>query len=100
MVAKKQFAEHKRPTIPKFMPFIVSDCGELSPMANDLGDWLVEQYKRKLIKDGTRADGYTTSQLLHRFRHRLKIGVQEAIAAGLGAMICSAGRPWGGGLGR
>jgi hypothetical protein len=100
MVTKKQHAEHKRTTIPRFLPFVVSDCGELSPTANEVEEWLVEQYRRKVLKCKDRADGCTTSELVHRFRHKLKIGVQEAIAAGLGSMILSAGRPWGGGLGR
>jgi hypothetical protein len=99
MIAKKQCTEGKRSNIPKFMPFVVSDCGELSPCANEVEDWIVDQYKRKLTKSGSRADGYTTSELVHKFRHKIKIGVQEAIAAGLGSMIQAAGRPWGG-LGR
>jgi hypothetical protein len=99
MVAKKQHQERKRTTIPKFVPFVVSDSGELSPAAYEVQEWLVEQYRRKSLKSKDRSDGCTTTELVHRFRHKLKIGVQEAVAAGLGAMILSAGQPWGSGLG-
>ena len=87
MVAKKQHTEHKRTTIPRFLPFVVSDCGELSPTANEVEEWLVEQFRRKVLKCKDRADGCTTSELVHRFRHKLKIGVQEAITAGLGSVL-------------
>lgn len=96
LVAKKQVAEHKRNSLPKFTPFIVSDCGELSPMAYDLQEWLVEQYRRKCAKESPRADGCTAAELVYQFRHKLKVGVQLAIAAGLGAMIQAAGQPWRG----
>jgi len=56
-VAKKQLSEHKRNSLPKFTPFIVSDCGELAPMAFDFQEWLVEQFR--LLK------GRTTSRWMH-----------------------------------
>ena len=78
------------------MPFVVSDFGELSPAATDLQEWLVDQYKKKCVKQGSRADGCSTNELVRQFKHRLKIGIQLAIAAGLGAMIQAAGQPWAG----
>jgi hypothetical protein len=87
MVAKKQHADKKRFSLPTFIPFAVSDIGELSPAASDLQEWIVEQYRRKCAKEKSRADGCSTSDLV---RH-----IQFAIAAGLGAMIQVAGQPWG-----
>jgi len=96
LVAKKQHSEHKRTSIPKFLPFVVSDCGELAPRAYDLQEWLVDQFRLKCAKEGRRSDGCTTADLVREFRHKLKVAVQLAVAAGLGAMICAAGQPWQG----
>ena len=95
MVAKKQHSEHKRNTVPKFMPFIVSDCGELAPLAYDLQEWIVEQFRQKCLREGPRSDGCRPSDRVREFRHELKVGVQVAVAAGLGSMIQGAGHAWG-----
>ena len=96
MVARKQHMDGKRNILPSFVPFIVSDFGELSPAATDLQDWLVDQFRKRCAKQGSRADGCSTNDLLRQFKHRLKIGIQLAIASGLGAMIQAAGQPWAG----
>ena len=95
MVAKKQYADGKRFSLPTFAPFAVSDVGELSPAATDLQEWIVEQYRRKCAKDKARKDGCSTADLVRQFRHKFKVDIQFAIAAGLGAMIQAAGQPWG-----
>jgi len=51
--------------------------------------------KKKYAKEKSRADGCSTSDLVRQFRHKFKIDIQFAIAAGLGAMIQVAGQPWG-----
>ena len=76
---------------PTFTPFAVSDVGELSPAAADLQEWIVEQYRRKCAKDKSRKDGCSTADLVRQFRHKFKVDIQFAIAAGLGAMIQAAG---------
>ena len=86
----------KRSSLPSFAPFVVSDFGELSPAAADLQEWIVEQFRRKCVKQGARANGTSTSDLVRQFRHKFKVGIQFAMAAGLGAMIQAAGQPWGG----
>ena len=96
MVATKQHADGRRASLPSFSPFIVSDLGELAPAATGLQEWIVEQYRLKLKKQGRRDDGCSTSDLVRKFRHKFKVGIQLAIASGLGAMIHSAGQPWGG----
>ena len=96
MVAKKQHMDGKRTSLPSFAPFVVSDFGELSPAAVDLQEWLVDQFKRKCIKRGTLGDGCSTLDLVRQFRHKFKVAIQFAMAAGLGAMIQAAGQPWGG----
>ena len=96
IVAKKQYSERKRTSIPKFSPFIVSDCGELAPMAYNLQEWIVEQYRLKCSRTGPRADGCVAATLVREFRHNLKVNIQFAVAAGLGAMIEAAGQPWQG----
>jgi hypothetical protein len=96
MVAKKQHIDGKRTSVPTFAPFVVSDFGELAPAAVDLQEWIVDQFRRKCIKHGTRADGCSTLELVRQFRHKFKVSVQFAMAAGLGAMIQAAGQPWGG----
>ena len=85
-----------RETNPTFAPFIVSDCGELAPKAYDVQEWIVSQYRLKCCKEGRRADGYTTADRVRQFRHRLKIGVQTAVACGLGTMMQFAGMSWRG----
>ena len=67
----------------------------MSPAASDLQEWIVEQYRRKCAKEKSRADACSTSDLVRQFRHKFKIDIQFAIAAGLGAMIQAAGQPWG-----
>ena len=95
MVATKQYADAKRASLPKFTPFIVSDFGEISPAATELQEWIVEQYRVRLKKQGRRDDGCSSSELVRQFRHKFKVGIQLAIASGLGAMIQAAGQPWG-----
>jgi hypothetical protein len=95
MVATKQHADGKRVSVPKFSAFIVSDLGELSPAATELQEWLVEQYRVRLKKQGRRDDGCSISELVRQFRHKFKVGIQLAIASGLGAQIQAAGQPWG-----
>ena len=95
-VAKKQKADGTRTSIPTFAPFVVSDCGELAPKAYDVQEWLVKQYRLKCSKEGRRADGCTTVELVRQFRHSLKMGVQMAVAAGLGTMMQFAGLAWRG----
>ena len=102
MVAAKQHLDGKRSSLPVFCPFVVSDFGELAPNAVDLQEWLVNQYRQRCIKQSKhsrRSDGCSTEDLVQRFRHKLKIGVQFAVASGLGNMIQAAGQPWGAGLG-
>jgi hypothetical protein len=96
LMAKKQHADGKRTVLPTFAPFVVSDFGELSPAATDLQEWIVEQFRRKCVKNKCRTDGCSTSDLVRQFRHKFKVDIQFAIAAGLGAMIQAAGQPWGG----
>ena len=91
----KQHADGKRSSSPVFAPFVVSDFGELAPAAVELQEWLVNQYRRRCTKLGHRADGCSTNALVQQFRHKLKIGIQTAVAAGLGNMIQAAGQPWG-----
>ena len=87
MIAAKQHLDGKRSTLPTFVPFVVSDFGELAPAAIDLQEWIVNQYRVRCLRLGRRADGCSTDDLVRNFRHRFKIGVQMAIATGLGAMI-------------
>lgn len=93
-MAKQQKAQNKRISIPTFTPFVISDCGELSPMAFELQEWIVEQYRRKCAKVSPRADGCTVPDLVRQFRHKLRVDIQLALAAGLGAMINAAGLAW------
>ncbi len=95
-VAKKQKSDGTRSSIPTFAPFVVSDCGELGPKAFDVQEWIVSQYRLKCCKEGRRADGCTTVDRVRQFRHRLKMGVQVAVACGLGTMIQFAGLSWRG----
>ncbi len=95
MAATKQHTDGKRSSLPKFSPFVVSDFGELSPAATELQEWLVDQYRVKLKKDGRRDDGCSNAELVRQFRHKFKVTVQLAIASGLGAMIQAGGQPWG-----
>ena len=96
LVAKKQVAQGKRAklSLPRFTPFVISDCGELAPQAYELQEWLVEQFRKKCAAGGPRADGCDRGDLVRDYRHRLKVAVQVALAAGLGAMINVAGQPW------
>ena len=95
VVAKKQRSEGKRDYLPTFSPFVVSDLDEMAPAAISLQEWLVEQYRRKLVNDGRRLDGCSTADLVRQFRHKFKVGIQLAIAGGLGGMIQAAGQHWG-----
>ena len=95
MIAAKQHMDGKRSTLPVFVPFVVSDFGELAPDAIDLQKWLVNQFRLRCIKLGRRPDGCSTDELVRHFRHRFKVDMQLAIATGMGCMIQSAGQPWG-----
>src|SRR5206468_1481012 len=95
-VAKKQKADRTRPSVPNFMPFVVSSLGDLAPKAFEVQEWLVSQYKRKCHSEGPRLDGCTVAERVREFRHSLKLGIQVAVAVGTGTMIQAAGRAWRG----
>jgi hypothetical protein len=63
VVAKRQHSQKKRASAPVFSPFVISDLGELAPMASDLQEFLVHQYKQKLTRAGPRADGCSLAEL-------------------------------------
>jgi len=94
LVAKKQAAEKKRKQAPIFSTFAVSDYGEIAPVAQDLQEWIVNQYWVKLEQAGKRADGCKTMDLVRGFRNRLRLGIQMAVATGCGEMMIKAGQPW------
>ena len=73
----------------------LSDLGELAPAAVELQEWLVNQFRLRCVKLGHRADGCSTDELVRSFRHKFKVGVQMAVASGIGSMIQAAGQPWG-----
>jgi hypothetical protein len=94
-VAGKQFRDGKRCSMPTFVPFAVSNLGELSPAAVELHDWISDQFRLKCIKEGARADGCNAPELVNAFRRKLRARTLFAVAAGIGSMICNAGLPWG-----
>ena len=94
-VAQKQTKEKKRLQCPTFTAFIVSDFGDLSPAALELQEWLVTAYAKKCERDGARADGCNSADLIRSFRQKFKLNVQLAIASGLGGMLLTAGQPFG-----
>jgi hypothetical protein len=91
LVAKKQATEGKRSTAPAFHPFVISDCGEVGPAGVQLQEWLVGCFRSR-IADVPRTDGLKLPDLLRDFRRRLKLTIQFALAAGIGAMINTAGQ--------
>jgi hypothetical protein len=95
LVAKKQALEKKRKQAPTFFTFAMSDYGETAPVAVEFQEWLVSQYRTKCEREGRRADGCKTVDLVYDFRHRLCIGIQLAVAAGCGEMLRRAGQAWG-----
>jgi hypothetical protein len=95
LVGKKQATEKKRKQAPHFAAFAVSDYGELAPMAADLMEWLVQQFRLKCEQAGKRMDGVSALDRVRDFRRKLYTGVQFALVAGCGDMICRAGQAWG-----
>ena len=94
-IAKKQAQQKKRKQAPQFSTFCVSDFGELSPSAIILLDWLVDKRRSLAEQAGARADGLKPLDIVRVFKHKLRIGIQMAIAAGSGEMFHGAGQPWG-----
>jgi hypothetical protein len=94
-VAQKQTKEKKRLQCPTFSSFIVSNFGDLSPAAIELQEWLVTAYAKKCEREGSRDDGCNAADMIRCFRQKFKLNVQLAIASGLGAMLLTAGQPFG-----
>jgi hypothetical protein len=94
-VAQKQTKEKKRLQCPTFTSFIVSDFGDLSPAAVELQEWIVTAFAKKCEREGSRADGCNSADLIRTFRQKFKLNVQLAIASGLGGMLLTAGQPFG-----
>ena len=94
-IAKKQAQQKKRKQSPSFAAFSVSDYGELSPTAQELLDWLVDQYRHHYEHKDPRADGCKPLEMAREFKRKIKVAVQMAIAAGSGEMFHAAGQPWG-----
>ena len=61
----------------------------MSPAAIDLQEWLVTAYAKKCEREGARADGCNSTDMIRAFRQRFKLNVQLAIASGLGGMLGS-----------
>jgi hypothetical protein len=95
LVGKKQAVEKKRKQAPRFAAIAVSDYGELAPMATDLMEWLVQQFRIKCEQAGKRPDGVSALDRVREFRRKIYAGVQFAVAAGCGEMLCRAGQAWG-----
>ena len=91
-MAQKQIMEHKRQTAPVLHPFVLTDNGEFGPAADALQEVIVEAYKRQPYH---RLDGITLAQRVLAFRQKFRNEIAMALAAGLGAMACNAGVPWG-----
>lgn len=94
-IAKKQAQQKKRKQAPTFHAFSVSDFGELSPSAFTMLDWLVDKRRSLAEQAGARADGLKPLEITREFKHKLRMGIQMAIAAGSGEMFHAAGQPWG-----
>ena len=92
VIVAKQHLDGKRSTLPTFTPFIASDYGEIAPQAIVFQEWLVNQFRLKCSRDGSKNNGHATPDLVRNFRHRFKMSVQVAIAAGMGSIIQAAGR--------
>jgi hypothetical protein len=95
LVGKRQAANKKRVQAPRFNAFAVSDYGEFSPMAADLCEWLVQQFRIKSDEEGKRSDGVASLDRVRDFRRRLYTKVQFAVASGCGEMLVRAGQSWG-----
>jgi len=93
-VAQKQTKEKKRLQTPSFSAFIVSDFGDLSPVALELQEWLVATYAKKCEREGPRADGCSVADLTRAFRWKFRLDIQLAVATGLGGMLLTAGQPF------
>ena len=72
-VAQKQTKEKKRLQCPTFTSFIVSD---LSPAAVELQEWIVTAFAKKCEREGSRADGCNSADLIRTFRQKFKLNVQ------------------------
>ena len=81
-VAQKQTKEKKRLQCPTFTSFIVSDFGDLSPAAVELQEWIVTAFAKKCEREGSRADGCNSADLIRTFRQKFKLNVQLAIDSG------------------
>ena len=66
----------------------------MAPVATELQEWVVNQYRIKIEQEGKRDDGCKSADLVRSFRNRLRIGIQMAIASGCGEMLCRAGQAW------
>ena len=71
-IANKQFGERKRRCAPSFVPFALSDYGELSPQATELLEWLVSQFKFNWLSQGPRPDGSKLADSVRCFRRKLR----------------------------
>ena len=90
ILARKQLNEGKRAILPSFCSFIVSDFGEISEDGEQLQEWIVSAFRRKCKNEGS-ADGVPIEEKVRRFRRKFKLGIQLALASGLGNMICFTG---------
>ena len=88
-------AVEKKRQAARFAAVTVSDYGELAPMATDLMEWIVQQFRVKCNQAGKRSDGVSALDCVRGFRRKLYAGVQFAIASGCGEMLCRAGLAWG-----
>lgn len=94
-LGKKQAGQGKRGQAPRFAAIAVTDYGEISPMAAELLEWLVQQFRDKCEQEGKRSDGIDPLDRVREFRRALYTRIQFAVAAGCGEMLVRAGQAWG-----
>lgn len=92
-IARSQKDHKLRPSYPEFRAVVISTLGEFGIDTVEVQEFLLACYKRKLEREGDRADGLSTQQLTARFRSRLRIGMQVAMAKGCADMATRAGLP-------
>ena len=91
-VTQQQKAKHARALAPEFVPFVVSNYGEMNEGADKLMQWITAKYRRKVLSEGrTRADGVKPEELVIRFRSEFRDRLVACVARGFGSMIVHAG---------
>jgi hypothetical protein len=96
VLVKRHFDAHKRPTMPKLVPGVITHLGELGPDLIELVETLTTYAGKQFRPNLPSSMGMTRAKYTAIYRTRFKDALLCANARGFGRALLAAGNPMAG----